>query len=69
MRTLSQYELVDVQGAGATAYHRPCIGDFLAAIGQTWVGVDVVAKPQGSTRVEVKNNFVDVLVNVVWGRK
>lgn len=70
MRTLSQMELVAVQGAGAVA-HKPCLGlgGLLAAIGKTLVDVDVVAKPQGSTTVTVKNNLVDVLVSVVWGKK
>lgn len=69
MRTLSQFELVAVQGAGAVAHH-PCgLGGLLAAIGKTLVDVDVVAKPEGSTTVTVKNNLVDVLVNVVWGKK
>jgi len=62
MRTLSHYEVTEVAGAGALA-------DFLAKIGKTFVDVDVVAKPEGSTNVVVKNNLVDVLVNVVWGKK
>lgn len=71
MRTLNQMELVAVQGAGAVAAHKPCLGlgGLLAAIGKTFVDVDVVAKPQGSTTVTVKNNLVDVLVSVVWGKK
>jgi hypothetical protein len=62
MRTLSQYEVTEVAGAGKLA-------DFLAQIGKTFVDVDVVAKPEGSTTVVVKNNLADVLVNVVWGKK
>lgn len=66
MRTLSQHELVTVHGAGMT---QSCISDWLAKIGKTLVDVDVVAKPTGSTSVVVKNNLVDVLVNVVWGKQ
>ncbi len=62
MRTLSQYAVVEVAGAGKLA-------DFFAKIGKTFVDVDVVAKPEGSTTVVVKNNLTDVLVNVVWGKK
>lgn len=70
MRTLSQMELVSVNGAGAVATcHHQKLADFFASIGKTLVDVDVVAKPQGSTTVTVKNNLVDVLVNVVWGKK
>jgi len=43
--------------------------DFLAQIGKTLVNVSVVGKPEGSTNVTVKNNLVDVLVNVIWGKK
>ena len=69
MRTLSQTELVNVQGAGVFADYHKKISDFFASIGKTVVDVDVVGKPQGSTTVTVKNNLVDVLVNVVWGKK
>ena len=70
MRTLNKNELVAVQGAGAAAYcPHMGLGGLLAAIGKTWVGVEVIAKPQGSTQVEVKNNLVDVLVQVAWGKK
>lgn len=62
MRTLSQHEVTAVAGAGKLA-------DWFASIGKTTVGVDVVAKPEGSTVVTVKNNWADVLVNVVWGKK
>lgn len=61
MRTLSQYEVTEVAGAGI-------LSDLFAKIGQTFVDVNVVAKPQGSTTVVVKNNLADVLVNVVWGK-
>jgi hypothetical protein len=62
MRTLTQQEVTSVNGAGKLA-------DFLAAAGKTLVKVDVVGKPNGSTNVTVTNNLVDVLVNVVWGKK
>jgi hypothetical protein len=45
------------------------LSDFLAAIGKTLVNVKVVGKPSGSTDVTVHNNLVDVLVNVIWGKK
>ena len=61
MRTLSQHEVTAVAGAGKFA-------DFLAMIGKTFVNVNVVGKPEGSTNVTVKNNLVDVLVNVIWGK-
>ncbi|RZI84388.1 MAG: hypothetical protein EOP38_09420 [Rubrivivax sp.] len=61
MRTLSQNEVAVVAGAGT-------LSDLLAAVGKTLVGVNVVAKPTGSTDVTVKNNLVDVLVHVVWGK-
>lgn len=62
MRTLTQQEVTSVNGAGKLA-------DWLAMIGKTLVDVDVVAKPEGSTTVVVSNNLVDVLVNVIWGKK
>jgi hypothetical protein len=31
--------------------------------------VDVVAKPTGSTNVDVKSPLADVLVNVIWDKK
>jgi hypothetical protein len=62
MRTLTQQEVTSVNGAGKLA-------DFFAAVGKTLVKVDVVGKPTGSTNVSVTNNLVDVLVNVVWGKK
>jgi hypothetical protein len=61
MRTLSQYEVTTVAGAGWFA-------DLLAKAGKTTVKVDVVAKPTGSTNVAVDNNLANVLVNVVWGK-
>lgn len=68
MRTLSQTELTAVQGAGIAELHKKW-HDLLAKIGKTVVDVDVVGKPAGSAVVTVKNNLVDVLVNVVWGKK
>jgi hypothetical protein len=62
MRTLTQQEVTSVNGAGKLA-------DWLASIGKTKVNVDVVGKPEGSTNVTVSNNLVDVLVNVIWGKK
>lgn len=62
MRTLTQHEVAVVNGGSA-------LSDFLAAIGKTLVKVNVVGKPQGSTNVSVTNNLVDVLVNVIWGKK
>lgn len=62
MRTLTQQEVSSVNGSGKLA-------DWLAKIGKTLVDVDVVAKPEGSTTVVVSNNLVDVLVNVIWGKK
>lgn len=62
MRTLSQKEVTVVNGGSAFT-------DFLAAVGKTLVNVNVVGKPNGSTDVTVKNNLVDVLVNVIWGKK
>lgn len=62
MRTLSQYEVTTVAGAG-------WFDDLIAKIGKTKVDVDVVGKPEGSTNVSVQNNLVSVLVNVVWGKK
>ena len=62
MRTLSQTEVAVVNGGSR-------LSDFLAAIGKTLVNVNVVGKPNGSTDVTVHNNLVDVLVNVVWGKK
>ena len=62
MRTLTQQEVAVVNGGSA-------LSDFLAAIGKTLVKVDVVGKPLGSTNVSVTNNLVDVLVNVIWGKK
>ena len=62
MRTLTQYEVTAVNGAG-------WLSDLIAKIGKTDVKVDVVGKPEGSTKVTVTNNLVDVLVNVVWGKK
>jgi hypothetical protein len=62
MRTLSQKEVAVVNGGSA-------LSDFLAAIGKTLVNVKVVGKPSGSTDVTVHNNLVDVLVNVIWGKK
>lgn len=61
MRTLSKNEVAVVAGAGSLA-------DFFAAVGKTFVKVDVVGKPSGSTTVTVKNNLADVLVNVIWGK-
>jgi hypothetical protein len=58
MRTLSQQELTVVSGAG--------LFSFLFKK-KTTVTVDVVAKPEGSTRVDVKSLLANVLVNVVWG--
>ena len=62
MRTLSKTEVAVVNGGSAFT-------DFLAAIGKTLVKVNVVGKPSGSTDVTVHNNLVDVLVNVIWGKK
>ncbi len=62
MRTLTQHEVAVVNGGSA-------FSDFLAKIGKTLVNVNVVGKPEGSTNVTVKNNLVDVLVNVIWGKK
>lgn len=62
MRTLSQSEISSVNGAGK-------LGDWLASLFKTNVNVDVVAKPEGSTRVDVKSPLANVLVNVVWGGK
>lgn len=62
MRTLTQHEVAVVNGAGA-------LDDLIAKIGKTLVNVNVVGKPQGSTDVTVKNNLVDVLVHVIWGKK
>jgi len=62
MRTLSQKEVTVVNGGSA-------FSDFLAAVGKTLVKVNVVGKPSGSTDVTVSNNLVDVLVNVIWGKK
>jgi len=62
MRTLTQQEVAVVNGGSA-------FSDFLAQIGKTLVNVNVVGKPEGSTNVTVKNNLVDVLVNVIWGKK
>ena len=61
MRTLSQTEVTSVNGGSR-------LSDFLAAIGKTLVNVNVVGKPTGSTDVTVKNNLVDVLVHVIWGK-
>jgi hypothetical protein len=41
----------------------------LLSIGKTTVKVDVVAKPTGSTNVDVKSPLADVLVNVIWDKK
>src|SRR5690606_6707878 len=68
MRTLSHMEVVAVQGAGIAELKKKW-SDLLAAIGKTVVEVDVVGKPEGSAVVTVTNNLVDVLVNVVWGKK
>ncbi len=65
MRTLNHIEISSVAGAGKLA-------DLIAKIkaaGKTTVNVDVVAKPEGSTVVDVKSPLADVLVNVIWGRK
>jgi hypothetical protein len=64
MRTLNQQEIAIVTGSGKLA-------DWIAKIkaaGKTTVTVDVVAKPEGSTKVDVKSLLADVLVNVVWGK-
>ncbi len=68
MRTLSHMEVVAVQGAGIAELKKKW-SDLLAAIGKTVVEVDVVGKPEGSAVVTVTNNLVNVLVNVVWGKK
>jgi hypothetical protein len=61
MRTLTQQEVAVVNGAGM-------LDDLIAKIGKTLVNVNVVGKPTGSTDVTVKNNLVDVLVHVIWGK-
>lgn len=58
MRQLSSQELSSVSGAGLL--------DFLFKK-KTTVGVDVVAAPAGSTKVDVKSLFANVLVCVSWG--
>lgn len=58
MRTLSQSECSAVSGAGLL--------DFLFKK-KTSVAVDVVAQPAGSTKVDVKSLFANVLVCVSWG--
>lgn len=62
MRALSTQEITTVTGAGKLA-------DLLAALKKTTVTVDVVAKPVGSTVVDVKSPLADVLVSVFWGKK
>ena len=62
MRTLTQQEVTSVAGAGKLA-------DWFASLTKTIVKVDVVAKPEGSTNVDVKSPLADVLVNVIWGKK
>jgi hypothetical protein len=61
MRTLNTTEMGQVAGAGL-------LGKLLT-IGKTTVKVDVVAKPTGSTNVDVKSPLADVLVNVIWDKK
>lgn len=61
MRTLHNNEIGQVAGAGLLSK--------LLSAGKTTVKVDVVAKPAGSTNVDVKSPLADVLVNVVWGKK
>jgi hypothetical protein len=55
MRTLTQNEVTTVAGAG--------FADLVKVL------VNVVAKPEGSTNVDVKAPFTRVLVNVIWGKK
>lgn len=65
MRTLSHTEVTSVAGAGK-------LSDLIAKLlsgGKTTVNVDVVAKPEGSTNVDVKSPLANVLVNVIWGKK
>jgi hypothetical protein len=64
MRTLSQNEVTAVSGAAGMT-----LADLINEIGKTLVNVSVVGKPTGSTNVTVQNNLVDVLVNVIWGKK
>lgn len=61
MRTLTQQEVAVINGAGP-------LEDLINKIGKTLVNVNVVGKPTGSTDVTVKNNLVDVLVHVIWGK-
>lgn len=61
MRVLKQQEVGQVAGAG--------LKEWFASLTKTLVKVDVVAKPEGSTNVDVKSPLADVLVNVIWGKK
>lgn len=58
MRTLSKTEVQTVAGAGLNV-KLPNLVQVL---------VDVVAKKNGSTKVDVTAPLTSVLVNVVWGK-